>query len=553
MKNDWISVRSLSETLEILGTLSEACVCGPISRDIFTYVKAKDWLAVTSYSFDPYYHVGDQSVNDLVAARQIQAFYSKLDCLPVVGVDKRKAAIRRFIESEDMCRDTNKRLKLAARGLPDSELNAILYSAQTKIANVLGSVPPLDELNLSFGPGANTNVLGTRANPRTKMSVVLECSHELAPTVAHLLSEMPSWTAIHSADLNDEFWLTNVDVVPGRVSFVPKNYSTDRSIMIEPILNSVLQRGIGRYMKERLLKFGCNLYDQTRNQQLARSGSIDGLLATIDLSMASDCLSIELVYSLLPLDWAEFLYSARTGQASFEGEIINLEKFSSMGNGFTFELESLIFYSLALSVADYLNQDVGLVSVYGDDIIIQSLAVPLLSRVLRFCGFVVNRQKSYCEGYFRESCGSDYYKGINIRPFYQKSLISDRNLYTMHNFFIRNCEFDLASLVKTFCKPSLVIYGPDGFGDGHLIGSHQLRLGRTERRKGWCGGYFDTYSLRSRSVKGAMRGDYALPAYSVYVRSGEEGPTDPYITRGSVGYHRISIYTLSTTVFRRGT
>jgi hypothetical protein len=129
----------------------------------------------------------------------------------------------------------------------------------------------------------------------------------------------------------------------GKLEFVPKNAKTFRSTVTEPVLNGLTQLAIGDFLFDRLKRSGLDLRDQTRNQRLALEGSLTGALATLDLSSASDTISRELVYHLLPLEWAHFLGLSRTGHIKYRGQRYTLEKFSSMGNGYTFPLESLIF------------------------------------------------------------------------------------------------------------------------------------------------------------------------------------------------------------------
>jgi len=392
----------------------------------------------------------------------------------------------------------------------------------------------------------------------------------MIPSVQDFLMEVPAWAAAFAISESENSWVVPVAVAEGKLMFVPKNAKTDRSIVIEPILNAFFQKGYGCYIRNRLARFGVNLRDQSRNQSLACVGSMDGSLATVDLSAASDSISYELVWSLLPYDWAERLSQLRTRYVSlplglqnpllrvrsgdgrgtpFVGNVIELEKFSSMGNGFTFELESLLFYAIACGVCTSLHLPTCDVSVYGDDIIIPSAAYSRLHEVLSYCGFTVNQTKSFSDGPFRESCGSDYHKGFDIRPFYQKSLVSDRSLYTMHNWFMRHGERELALIAESFIKGEK-LRGPDGYGDGHLIGSFRLRTNRLIKRSQWCGGYFDSFTLKPARFCGPLPGDSVLPVYSVYTRSGEADATDPDIVRGSRGYAKISIYTLSDRIFR---
>jgi hypothetical protein len=571
----WIKNRTIPETLDILESISSVCaeLGGQQTRDLFKLVKSKDFASILNYKFVYCQTPSDDEINDMLYARQVHALYSKLDCLEM-GVDRSREAAIKFAYAEEKCRWTNRSLQYNRRKpnhLNDRvpSLSAILYRAQRKIAKILGHVPSAEKLNFSFGPGANTNVKSTLACPRAKMSVALECSHEMVPYLSAHLEEVPLWVSLHEVDGDEFISIVPVNVRPGKLQFVPKTALIDRTIMVEPILNSFFQKGIGSYMRERLLnKARVDLHDQTRNQGLAWEGSLTGDLATIDLSSASDCISYELVYELLPLHWAELLSNLRTGhvripdaytslfnESSVDEEgVLKLEKFSSMGNGFTFELESLIFYSLAHACCRQLHVSTEKLSVYGDDIIVPKAAYSLLVSVLECLGFEVNQNKSFHTGAFRESCGADYYAGKDIRPFYLKKVVCDRILYSMHNWFIRHGESKLADATFECISPSgqdELLWGPDGYGDGHLIGSYVLRRPRSTVRRGFEGGYFDTYTLRPRSYKGLMRGDSILPEYSVYTRSGRLDPTDPNIVRGSRGYAKISIYTLNRGVFTR--
>lgn len=561
----WIRNRDLPETLEFLGELTSICAArgGMYAHELAKLVSQKRYLEVINFQI-PYSSIERE---DAVYSRQIQGFFQKLEDLNL-GVDKEAVALTGFANAELKCLDTNRRLQYHRRKpfLRSSGVDVVLHYAQQKIAGILGVLPSPDKLKFQFGPGANTNVSAARANPRAKLSAAFECSNKLVPAISALLEEVPSWVANNSTTSDESRWVVPVSVAHGKVVFVPKNAKTYRSIVVEPILNGFFQKGYGSYIRDCLLRSGIDLRDQTRNQDLACRASVDGSLATLDLSMASDCLSSELVWELLPFEWADCLDRLRSStitltpaqivslSESLGGQFVNddgylmLQKFSSMGNGYTFELESLIFYGLAYGAVRSLHLSQRDVSVYGDDIIIPKAAFSRLTEVLSYVGFDTNMSKSYSDGPFRESCGADYLNGFDIRPFYQKSLISDRTLYSMHNWFVRHGELALAEACKSAIRYG-VIYGPDGYGDGHLIGSYQLRLSRKLRRAGWAGGFFDTFSLKPKFYKGLLPGDAVLPVYSVYTRSGEQSPTDPDVVRGSRGYAKISIYTLVDSIF----
>lgn len=206
---------------------------------------------------------------------------------------------------------------------------------------------------------------------------------------------------------------------------VPKKSDIDRVACKEPSGNAYLQRLVGVFIRKRLRRVGINLRDQSRNRRLAQLGSSMGNLATIDLSSASDSISSGLVFDLLPFEWWSFLDDIRIKRVRIPApihpdgvEVVHdLSMFSSMGNGFTFELESLIFWALARSIMSC-SKVTGVVSVYGDDIIVPVTIVPRLVRVFHFCGFRTNSSKTFFKGKFRESCGGHYYAGLDVTPFY---------------------------------------------------------------------------------------------------------------------------------------
>jgi hypothetical protein len=73
-----------------------------------------------------------------------------------------------------------------------------------------------------------------------------------------------------------------------------------------------------------------------------------------------------------------------------------------MGNGFTFELMTLILLSLSRSLDSS-------ASVFGDDIIIATDKSKRLIECLEAVGFTVNVDKTFTSGPFRESCGANYH------------------------------------------------------------------------------------------------------------------------------------------------
>jgi len=129
--------------------------------------------------------------------------------------------------------------------------------------------------------------------------------------------------------------------------------------------------------------------------------------------------SKKLVELLLPKEWFDILDTLRSPMTFVDGKWIHLSKFSSMGNGFTFELESLIFSAISMEACFLSNVDAipGVnLWVFGDDIILPSEASATMLTLLRFFGFTPNKGKTFTSGPFRESCGGDYFGGVAVRP-----------------------------------------------------------------------------------------------------------------------------------------
>jgi hypothetical protein len=319
-------------------------------------------------------------------------------------VDKHDVALKAFWSSEEDCRCTNDRLFAE----PIGAMPLLVERARTLIHKTLGPLTRKDlqfvEDHMRFGPGATTSVTGVGSVTSDKFDAEMHLTSELYP--------------YYKAILGKTWWdHTRPVVVEGnKFTSVPKNALTNRGICVEPTLNIFVQLGVGAVIRERLKRLGVNLSDQTRNQEFARRAYRDGL-ATIDLSKASDTLSYAAVINLLPPDWVQLLEIARSPKTYVDGKYVVLEKFSSMGNGYTFELESLIFASLAHACNPGRTDDI---AVYGDDIIVPAQGAPKLIEALNYLGFKVNESKSFLAGNFFESCGKDFFQGILVRPFFLK-------------------------------------------------------------------------------------------------------------------------------------
>lgn len=390
---------------------------------------------------------------------------------------RERTALRSFRKAEKWCYIVNRRVEKGLSPL-------FITEAKRTLRWLLGDVPDYDKIvDLSyFGPGVNVGVDGSSTDSQVKFSLdmtitralrnQLNAGADLMPGVFahfglrrylenegyappydfhHLVGtkgrtgeqRYQSMIALGAMDLHYNRLKT---VRSNKVALVPKTAKTFRSIAAEPMVNSFFQNGTGKYLARRLASKteALNLRDQNRNRELARKGSETNLLATIDLSSASDTISMELVKLLVPKKWYQLLRLLRSPYYTYKGTTRKSHKLSSMGNGYTFPVESALFYSIvrAAIVEDMVDKghtleearlfvqpikgSMGIFepSVYGDDIIIDSCFYDAVTRGLKLCGFWTNLDKSYSQGPFRESCGHDYHFGEYVRPLFLKEPIT---------------------------------------------------------------------------------------------------------------------------------
>lgn len=337
--------------------------------------------------------------------------------------ERRSAAVEKWLTTEVRNQKTNARLasRAMARFYPIANCNktmdAVLDRARQLIETVIGPEPSLDPHHGGFSGGATTSRRRKEGHPAFKYLEKADVTRSAYPLFFDMIRGTSWKRSIDRRGLD-------IRIVPGNVLFtVPKSSVIDRVAAKEPDLNVFMQKCFGNQIRWALRRVGIDLNDQSVNAELARKGSLTGELATLDLSSASDSVSCQLVRRLLPSSWYMYLDLVRSPVTLIDGKEHLNEMFSSMGNGFTFELESLIFWALARSVA-YLSGSRGRISVYGDDIIVPTVMVEDLVRVLSFAGFSVNEQKSFASGPFRESCGAHWYNGTCVKPFYLRRPIT---------------------------------------------------------------------------------------------------------------------------------
>jgi hypothetical protein len=230
--------------------------------------------------------------------------------------------------------------------------------------------------------------------------------------------------------------------VPARLVAVPKTAVKPRLISIEPSYNQFVQQALQLRLKTLLESgnFACSYTHQSHNQRMALQGSIDGLVATIDLSEASDRVSLALVEELFGFN-PQFIRYLKLSRSRFvelpDGKLVLLNKFASMGSALTFPVESMVFMTLVVTVLCRMQGNFSAravksyrrrtqtLSIYGDDIIIPVDAYPYVVQSLTSLGMKVNDSKSFSSGKFRESCGVDAYDGRVVTPAYARAYLPE--------------------------------------------------------------------------------------------------------------------------------
>lgn len=212
------------------------------------------------------------------------------------------------------------------------------------------------------------------------------------------------------------------------VKAVPKSYKTARIIAMEHSYRQFYMQAIRVGLERALAASGydsfLNIKDQGRNQELAWQGSLSGGYATIDLSAASDSLSRDLAYSVLPRPIVKLLDKYLPKYFSIEGygEYL-MQSFCTSGSAVTFIVESIFFLALVLevmaTVTAFTGQRYAWPRVYGDDLIVDVRLYETVADVLTTLGFTVNPSKSFGEGtLYRESCGAEYFAGFDLTSKY---------------------------------------------------------------------------------------------------------------------------------------
>ncbi len=362
------------------------------------------------------------NVDAVFAIRQLTLMFGKI-LLPCSDARK-EAAIEGYIKCEQSVKDAD----ISRRPQENEDFHRISRLLWADLFSAVDNSIANYEVLPKHGPGATADRL--KGNQKFNQTEWTDRLEKVFPAGDFLL---PSWKYIDN--LNHINWLEPGEERPVRVTLVPKTLKTPRIIAIEPTAMQYAQQGILEAFEKAILdndnaKNLIQWKSNVPNQNLALLGSQFGELATLDLSEASDRVSNQLVRTMFSnhphLNEAVDATRSRKAEVSVKGkkEIIRLAKFASMGSALCFPVESLVFMTVIfhgiekelmrpLTVND-IKSLYGQVRTYGDDIIVPVRYVRSVVSSLETFGFKVNASKSFWSGYFRESCGKDYFMGHDV-------------------------------------------------------------------------------------------------------------------------------------------
>lgn len=353
---------------------------------------------------------------------------------------------------------------------------------------ILSDLDEFVELDCKHGPGAVFEGCTPNQKWLEMHRGLLEFDHRL----------MDAGYDLPAGILADDLPATNPnedDLSTGcaRLVTVPKSFSALRTITVEPCLNQFVQQGYNAWLRDcisrcRVLRQSLTLADQRPNQELALAGSRTGEWCTIDLSSASDLLSLQTVEAVFA-HYPRFLkgiMGCRTPEVDCGYTKIRLKKYAGMGNATTFPVQSVVFATIAmvaiLGSTKELNYEKVVrasrnVRVFGDDIIVRSEHFRDVADWITCFGLKINRSKTFFEGNFRESCGVDAYGGTEVTPMYLRhdpgrlcaepssveSLVSSSNQLWLRGYY-QSAEFLRHTVESSVGRLPLVRRNSAGLG-----------------------------------------------------------------------------------------
>lgn len=401
----------------------------PRSLAVAICIRSGSLRQAVSFHCDPEHYIDPEDY-----ARDVMAtdFLRKCNIPGVSEPDLLESeCLERLMGTERACFQTNKRLSRFLDGLLDQPGDArilkFFQDVKEIIRYIVGPIPH-DLTSCGFGPGATLTNSSRLSTIPDKIESV-PCGTDRALYLFDTLFPESAWDRYGGSTLR-----VRERVRGNRFFTVKKTALTYRGAALSPNVNGFLQRGVGVYLRSRLKRanihisgqplagnlFSVNDYTSSDvHRRLAREASKSDAYSTIDLTDASNTIARKLIELTWPTQWVDLLCDLREPFMTLpDGKTWWLQMFSAMGNGFTFELETITFYAIAKAAG------ATFVSVFGDDIIVDRDSANDVLAALKFCGFTPNKRKTFTSGPFRESCGGDFYDGVPVRAHYVKEIPS---------------------------------------------------------------------------------------------------------------------------------
>ena len=414
-------------------------------------------------------------VRSIISMRQIFGLFYKYE-LPYTA-DTEQAVIDTFVKNESEIQAYSEKFAWMANYLdthpedytPIKEVSfqRIVRDARRLLKRVFSSFDHSDIIP-RHGPGAVST--GERLWAKYRWTSVSPRVIESYPIDAFFYASLGA-----VCDSIQEIQSLKFEEKSAKVLLVPKDSRGPRLISCEPLTFQWVQQGLSRALSKHvernpLTRFSVRFTDQRPNQLAALLGSETGNYATLDLKDASDRVSLGLVRLLFPEPLLSALLNCRSLSTRLpSGEILVLNKFAPMGSALCFPVMALTIWAILAAAHPDARVRRGLepsddTFVYGDDVIVPTAQAANAIKLLEAFGLKVNRDKSCISGFFRESCGVDAFKGVEVTPVRIRTVWSSSPcpesftswLAYANQFYGRKCF----NVYNRIVKELVLLYGP---------------------------------------------------------------------------------------------
>jgi hypothetical protein len=457
----------------------------------------------------------DASPAAVASLRQILMYCYKLE-LPI---------------DENLSNEVISKFQETDRDLPgkqswDAQTEFAVEEARKLVARVLS---PVDPTGAGFNPRHGTGAVATGEKVYEK-PVFKRYYRRLAARFPY--EDYFYYNPTHLCDeLHAFLGLDELEEGTAKVVLVPKDSRGPRLISCEPLEYMWIQQGLMRVLVKAIesspLTAGhVNFRCQEINRRLALAGSSDPKSwVTLDMKDASDRVSLDLVKAVFPPTWYAALSAARSAHTKLPcGRVVTLNRFAPMGSAVCFPVEALVFWALSVvamrmrSPSRPLQDILGSVFVYGDDIIVDFKDQEVVRQLLPKVGLAFNEGKCCVAGSFRESCGLDAYKGVQVTPLrlkctwnhclpgrYYVSWVAHANALLRRGMF-ETADLLIKKIQKVRKTPYSDVEDPSypSFNDPRKIARQENKKLGFQRRYNVARNRFEirTWLARSRAVTG---------------------------------------------------